>query len=84
MEILLSHKMEQNCAICRGMDGPRDCLEKFRIRSQKEKQILYINTYMWNLAKGIGEPICRNRETDVESKLDTKGGKELNRRLGLT
>jgi len=22
--ILLSHKKEQNCAICRDMDGPRD------------------------------------------------------------
>ena len=23
--ILLSHKKEQNCAICRDMDEPRDC-----------------------------------------------------------
>ena len=23
--ILLSHKKEQNCAICRDVDGPRDC-----------------------------------------------------------
>ena len=27
--------------------------------NQKEKQILYINTYMWNLENGIDEPICR-------------------------
>jgi len=23
--ILLSHKKEQNCAICKDVDGPRDC-----------------------------------------------------------
>ena len=31
------------------MDGPRDC-HTVEI-SQKEKQILFINAYMWNLEK---------------------------------
>ena len=26
--ILLTHKKEQNCAICRDVDGPRDCHTK--------------------------------------------------------
>ena len=27
--------------------------------SQKEKQTLCINAYMWNLENGVDEPICR-------------------------
>ena len=30
------------------MDGPRDCLTKWS-QSEREKQISYINTNMWNL-----------------------------------
>ena len=49
--ILLNHKIEQNCAICRDMDRPRDC--HTRVKSEREKQILYINMYinLWNLGK---------------------------------
>ena len=49
--ILLGHKKEQNCAICRDMDGSRECHTE-RSKSEKEKeQISYINAYMWNLEK---------------------------------
>ena len=47
--------------------------------SQREKQIPYINAYMWNLEKwyrwtGLQS---RNWDTDVENKcMDTKGGKQ--------
>ena len=34
--ILLSHKKEWNSAICRGMDGPRDCHIE-RHKSEREK-----------------------------------------------
>ena len=27
--------------------------------SQKEKNISYINTYMWNLENGTDDPVCR-------------------------
>ena len=27
--------------------------------SQREKQISYINTYIWNLENGTHEPMCR-------------------------
>ena len=45
--ILLSHKKEQNNAICSNMDGPRDYHNKWS-KSDKQRQI-YIITYMWNL-----------------------------------
>ena len=48
--ILLSHRKEQNNAICSKMDGPRDCHTE-RSKSEKEKQILYNITCMWNLEK---------------------------------
>ena len=48
--ILLSHKKEQNWVICRDMDGSRDCHTE-RSKSEREKQISYINAYMWNLEK---------------------------------
>ena len=48
--ILLSHKKEQNWVICRDVDGPRDYHTE-RTKSEREKQISYINTYMWNLEK---------------------------------
>ena len=40
------------------------------IMSEKEKQIPYINIYMWTLEN------LQNRDTDIESKhMDTKGAK---------
>ena len=72
--ILLSHKKECNWLICRDVDGPRDCHTEWS-KSEREKQILYINTYMCNLEKwyrwtGLQG---RNRDTDVENKcMDTK------------
>ena len=44
--IILSHKKEQNGVICREMVGPRLCHTEWR-KSEREKQILYINAYMW-------------------------------------
>ena len=39
------------------VDGPKDCLVE---RSERENQVSYINTYMWNLEKnGTDEPICK-------------------------
>ena len=42
--ILLSHKKEQNNAICSNMEGPRDYHTK-----QSQRQIPYDITYMWHL-----------------------------------
>ena len=75
--ILLSRKKEQNWVIFRDVDGSRDCHTEWS-KSKSEKQISYINAYMWNLEKwyrwtGLQG---RNWDTDVENKcMDTKGGK---------
>ena len=68
---------ERNWVICRDVDGSRDYHTEWR-KSEREKQISYINAYMWNLEKwyrwtGLQG---RNRDTDVENKcMDPKGGK---------
>ena len=48
--ILLSHKNEGNNAICSNMDGPRDYHTKWN-KQDRERQISYNITYMWNLKK---------------------------------
>ena len=75
--LLLSHKKEQNWVICWDVDGSTDCHTEWR-KSEREKQILYINAYMWNLEKWYRWTGFQGRrwDTDVENKcMDTKGGK---------
>ena len=48
--ILLSHKKEQNNAICSNMDATGDYHTKWS-ESDRERQIPYDITYMWNLKK---------------------------------
>ena len=46
--------------------------------SQKEKNISYINAYIWNLEKWyrLSYWQSRNRDTDIENKrMDMKGGR---------
>ena len=57
--ILLSHKKEQNNAICGNMDGTRDSHTK----SEEERQIPYDITYIWNLIYGTNEPIKKKKQT---------------------
>ena len=62
--ILLSHKKEQNNAICSNMDGPRDCHTEWS-KSDRERQISYNSAYRWNLKKkGTNELIYK---TEIES-----------------
>ena len=73
--ILLSCKKQWNIAICRNMDGPRDWYTKWS-KSERERQISYDITYMWNLKKNYTNETFReqNRFTDFENKLMvTKG-----------
>ena len=54
--ILLSHKKKQNWVICSEVGGPRVCHTEWS-KSEREKQIPYANTYVWNLKKnGSDEP----------------------------
>ena len=65
MECYSAIKREQNCAICRDVNGPRDCPTEWN-KSKREKQIQYNITYMWNLEKRYKWTYLqsRNRGTD--------------------
>ena len=54
--ILLSHKKEWNNAICSNMYATRDYHTKWN-KSERERQIPYDITYMWNLKYGTNEII---------------------------
>ena len=62
--LLLSHKKEWNNAICSNMDGPRDYDTK-QSKSERERQIPYDITYMWNLKYDRNEHIYKT-ETDSQ------------------
>ena len=68
--ILLSHKKEQSNAICSNLDGPRDRHTEWS-KSDRERQILYVIAYMWNLKKGHKWTYLQNRSrvTGIENKL---------------
>ena len=75
--ILLSHKIEWNHAICSNMDGPRDYHTKWS-KSDRERQISYAITYMWNLKNDTNELIYKTeRLTDIENKLMVTEGEEV-------
>ena len=88
MEYYSAIKKEQNWVICRDVDGPRGCHTEWS-KSEREKQISYINAYLWNLEKWYRWTCLqgRNRDTDVENKrMDTKGGMgagEMNWEIGI-
>ena len=81
--IVLSHKKWNN-AICRNMDGPRDCHTEWS-KPDRERQISYVTTYRWNLKTDTKWTYSwnRNRLTDIENKLMvnkgvSSGGGEIN------
>ena len=53
-EILFSHKKEQNNAIYSNIDGTRESPTEW-IKSERERQIPYDITYIWNLIHGTNE-----------------------------
>ena len=75
MEYYSAIKKEWSNAICSNMDGHRDCHTEWS-KSDRERQISYDITYMWNLKKGYKWTYIqnRNRVTDVENKLMVTGG----------
>ena len=74
--ILFSHKKEWINAICNNIDEPRDCHTEWN-KSDRERQILYDITYMWNLKQWYKWSYLQNRNTvtNVRSKLIVMGGK---------
>ena len=79
--ILVSHKKEWNWVICRdvdGMDRPRVYHTEWS-KSEREKQVSYINAYMWNLGEDYKWTYFqgRNRDTDAENgHVDMEQGEE--------
>ena len=58
--------------MCRNMGTTRDSHTK-RSKSERERQIPYDNTYMWNLKYGTDESIYKT-ETDSQHGEQTCGG----------
>ena len=63
---LHNHKKEWNSAICNNVDKPRGYYAQ-RNKSDRERQIFYVITYMWNLKNKTNE--YNKTETDTEDKL---------------
>ena len=61
--ILLSHKKEQNNPIC--LDGLKDYHTKWS-KSERERQIPYDVTYIWNLKYDTNE-LTYETETDSQT-----------------
>ena len=47
------------------MDAPRVCHTELS-KSEREKQISYINAYMWNLENGIDDLLCK---AEIETQM---------------
>ena len=62
--ILLSHKKEWNNAICSNIDRPRDYHTK-QSKSERERQIPYDITYIWNLKYDTNE---HTYETEIDTQ----------------
>ena len=60
--IVLSHKKEWNSAICNNVVGPREYYALWN-KSDRERLILYVITYMWNL---------KIRQTNVHNETEKK------------
>ena len=75
--ILLCHKKEWNFAIYKNMDGLREHYIKWnRSDREKERQILYDITCLWNLKNtAASEYHKRETDSDVNNKLVVTGGR---------
>ena len=74
----MAHTKKWNNAICSNVDGPRDYHTKWS-KSERERQIPYDITYMWNLKYDTNDELIYKRETDsqTENRLTvTKKGKQ--------
>ena len=83
--LLLSHKKERIWVGCTEADEPRICYTEWT-KSEREKQISYINAYIWNLEKGYWWAYLqgRNREADVENGLAGTARGQCADRVALT
>ena len=80
--ILLSHYKEWNNAICSNMDGPGDDHTKWN-KSDKETQISYDISYMWNLKKWYKWTYLQNRNTNLDNRLKVMKGRGIDWKFGI-
>ena len=84
--ILLSHKKEQNNAICGNMDATRDYHTKWS-KSEREKHIPYDIISIRNLKYGINELVYK-MEADMENRVvvtkKERGGRGMNWESGVS
>ena len=73
---MLSRKKEWNWVFCRDVDGSRDYHTEWS-KSEREKQISYINAYMWYLEKWCRWTRLQGRNIDTcrEQTYGHQGGK---------
>ena len=74
----LSHKKEQIWVFCSDVDGSRICHTEWS-NSKREKQILYINTCMWNLERWYRWTYSQGRSRNADKEnghVDTTRGGE--------
>ena len=76
--ILLTHQKECNNAICSNMDATRYYHIKWS-KSDRERQISYDITRMWNLKYDTNELVLQNRLTDINNRLVVDKGKAWGR-----
>ena len=65
MEHYLAIRKGWNNAICSNIDGPRSYPTKWS-KPDRERQISYVITYMWNLKNGTNDHIYKN-ETESQT-----------------
>ena len=64
------------------MGGPKVCHTE-ESKSEREKQILYINAFMWNLEKFVDESVYRAETENRHVNTEGVGGMRWTGRLGL-
>ena len=64
MEYYSAIKKEQNNVICSNMDGTRDSHYEWN-KSERERQISYGITYIWNLIYGTNETFHRKENHEL-------------------
>ena len=76
--------LRKNNAICSNMDGPRNYHTKWN-KSERERQIPYDITYMWNLKYDTNELIYETkRDSHIENKvMVTKGERDQRDKVGV-
>ena len=68
--LLVSHKRKEFESVLGEVDEPRVCHTEWS-KLEREKQISYVNTYIWNLEKWYWWTYLQesNGDTDIEDRL---------------